>query len=51
MIYIKRILFLLLLMIAFIVYPFELCVRFIVTGKDCHNKTLAYKWINKEILY
>ena len=47
MIYIKRILFVLLLVIAVIVYPFELCVRFIVTGKDCNDKTWAYRWINK----
>lgn len=50
MIYIKRTIFVLLLIIAFIVYPFELFIRFILTGKDCHNKTWACRWINKEIL-
>jgi hypothetical protein len=47
MIYIKRAVFIICLMVALIVYPWEMCLRYILTGKDPHEKTWAYKMVKK----
>lgn len=47
MIYIKRAFFIMCLMVALIIYPWEMCLRYILTGKDCFEKTLAYKICTK----
>lgn len=47
MIYIKRALLVLLMIFSIVILPWEMCIRYIITGKDSYNKTLAYKLLNK----
>ena len=46
--YLKRILFCVALPLALMVYPFEMAIRYIITGEECHEKTFAFKLINNE---
>ena len=47
MIYLERAFIIVLLLVSLIAYPWEMCIRYIITGKDQHEKTLAFKLINK----
>lgn len=47
MIYLKRFLVCLSFPLAFVLYPFEMGIRYIITGKNSHEETWAYKLVDK----
>lgn len=45
--YFKRILFCIAIPLSLMVLPFEMAVRYIISGKDLFKETFAYKLINE----
>jgi len=44
--YLKRILFCIAIPLSLMIFPFELALRYIITGRDCFKEILAYKLID-----
>ena len=44
--YFKRALFCIAIPLSFMILPFEMAVRYIISGKDSFKETFAYKLIN-----
>ena len=47
--YLRRAVFCFLLIpLAMIMFPFDMAIRYVITGKDCFKKTLIFKLIEYE---